>query len=595
MSVTVAQLKPSDAQLRGKVYNDVHLDDHKFGKADHFVSVTGGWHSPPCSNAPGDPKDGTRFAKGAKAWAVFPPGYKPPRKKKCESSCPPTVTLDASASAITAKGGTLTLKALVHTVANGAIDNAKVSFEISPAVNLRGGKAPPAIDVGSVPESTTRSVHPDRAVGLEQVVTKPGQTLPGMDGWTKNGWSSDSATMSTGGGDLIYSDSPEYDATATTSSVGGALGAAGEGVLYRQRGSTVSGSRTPDFRVYFNHENRTNVPKALCLVFSSVNNQAATVTPGPHGLAKSFGNPVAAGKSALIAYEQSRRGSSFGQPLPVPASGAVATCPTTIGNKVVDSKSYAEVANGIYDYTSSAPVQVGVVAVDAGSRASDFVAHPLTFTFIDAAHPTGNPARTYAAADTLSNAGETHVNGTFPYDEVNVELPRWTASAGKRLGVRLAGKPGTTAGEYEAAVDTGSENNGNYGVFYNVTVKSEGKSSEAGQVLLNPRAVGKNVKAHVVNGYAGVVDVPATSGSGKPKGDPVPTPAGKANLTDKNLGIGIGRFAGGKQFTFSFMPPGGASLPVAVVVGPAYVTIKAVLTYKGGKVESKAVTVALKP
>ena len=74
-----------------------------------------------------------------------------------------------------------------------------------------------------------------------------------------------------------------------------------------------------------------------------------------------------------------------------------------------------------------------------------------------------------------------------------------------------------------------------------------------------------------------------------------PAPAGDGNLTDPDLGIGIGRVPGGRKFTFSFMPPGGASLPVAVVVGPAYLTIKALLTYDGGRVESAPRTIGLQP
>ena len=99
----------------------------------------------------------------------------------------------------------------------------------------------------------------------------------------------------------------------------------------------------------------------------------------------------------------------------------------------------------------------------------------------------------------------------------------------------------------------------------------------------------------MTNGYAGLVDVPATPGGAKPAAPAIPTPAGDRNLTDPDLGIGIGRAPGGRKFTFSFMPPGGASLPVAVVVGPAYLTIKAILTYDGGRVESAPKTIALKP
>ena len=109
------------------------------------------------------------------------------------------------------------------------------------------------------------------------------------------------------------------------------------------------------------------------------------------------------------------------------------------------------------------------------------------------------------------------MNGTFAYNEIDVSLPAY-GDGGPRLGVRLAGKVADLPAEYRAAVDTGKFNLGNYGVIYNVTVASRRDSGEEAQALLNPRAVGRNEAANVTNGYAGVVDVPATPGGARPAG-----------------------------------------------------------------------------
>ena len=131
-------------------------------------------------------------------------------------------------------------------------------------------------------------------------------------------------------------------------------------------------------------------------------------------------------------------------------------------------------------------------------------------------------ARTYATDAAPSNPGETHVSGTFQYNEIDINLPVYQLADGKRYGVRLAGKVAEEPAQYRAAVDTGQVNQGNYGVLYNVSVDAVGGNAEAAQVLLNPRAVGKKKGAHVTNGYAGVVDVPAAATGRTPTGPPIP-------------------------------------------------------------------------
>jgi hypothetical protein len=125
-------------------------------------------------------------------------------------------------------------------------------------------------------------------------------------------------------------------------------------------------------------------------------------------------------------------------------------------------------------------------------------------------------------------------------------------------------------------------------------VPTVGVDGEATQVLLNPRGVGKS--GTVTNGYAGVVDVPAPPDGSVPIGPPIDTPAGAVNLTDKDLGIGIGQATAPNAFSFEFMPPGGSTLPLAVVTSPAYVTVEATLTYNSGAtVQAAPIEVRLTP
>jgi hypothetical protein len=513
-----------------------------------------------------------------------------------EEGGPPTVVLTAEPVPVDPKaGGTLQVKAEVGSPA--ALTGAKLSVTIAPAVNLSvATQQHVSVAIGSVPANTP--VEPTvPSVAVAPVVAADGTTIPGMNSWSaaSNGWQATTpASVTPGGGDLVFSDSPEYIAS-TTVTKGGIPGGNGvEGVLYRESGCTYATSSTscgafqPDFRVYLNHENRTTVEKSICVVVSNPSAGPVALVRSSEGVAETYGDPVKAGKLALIQYEDSRRASD---PITVtiPAKGAVASCPGSIGNKGT-----AQVVNAIIDLSASSPVQVGVVAVDT-SRVAAFTADPLTFHFADAAFPNGDPSRTYRTDTPLSNPTEHgHVHGTFPYDELTVVLPAYNADSGVADGVRLGDKPTMSPGEYVHAIDNSSFDSGNFGVFYDVSVPTVGVDGEATQVLLNPRGVGKS--GTVTNGYAGVVDVPAPPDGSVPIGPPIDTPAGAVNLTDKDLGIGIGQVTAPNAFSFEFMPPGGSTLPLAVVTSPAYVTVEATLTYNSGAtVQAAPIEVRLTP
>ena len=90
-TIYAAQLVPSTFPKKAKIW-----PTEPIAAGSHQLGVTGGTGSGDCGTGAGDPTEGGRFSKGAKAWAVFPPNYKPPectlsgrvRASKCsETSC----------------------------------------------------------------------------------------------------------------------------------------------------------------------------------------------------------------------------------------------------------------------------------------------------------------------------------------------------------------------------------------------------------------------------------------------------------------------------------------------------------------------------
>lgn len=570
------------------------------------------------------------------------------RARIAESECPPTLELKGSAVKINAlSGGTLDLSAVALT-GKKAIKGAKVDVKLSPSLVI-SGNATHQKDLGDIPEASSKTAKMPTKI-LPSVVAN-GHTLGTMEKWSNGGWTKEPAAKAQrSGGYLVFSDSPEYLAPTTQTLPSKQEGGnQAEGVLYRETGGTFAATASRhSFRLYINHENRTSITKSICFVFTS-DASGTTVALQHSGLKVNRGDPVAAGRAALEAYEASRRHSATGAAKVVSPTTGYAECPagaqlgpaeflgykitTTTeessvnpktgkpvkkkvqksrlvqkkpsklgpGETVAPSYSPADVVNGIFDYTASGgDVQVGVVIVDS-ANVTKFREAPLSYKFADQAHPNGDPSRTYASG-ALANAGETHVSGTFPYDTVKVTLPTYDENDGKAVGALLAGSRNSEAEQYAPAVDNkNAYDTGNYGVFYQVEVKTKGESGELAQVLLNPRAVGKDEALKVTNGFAGVVDVPAASGESA--GEEIPAPAKgqpgvgeTGNLIDRKYGIGLGRVAANKSFSLEFMPPGGASLPVAVVLAPAYVKAEGTLTYDGGKtVKAEPKIFALQP
>lgn len=453
--------------------------------------------------------------------------------------------------------------------------------------SLAAGAAPSMISYALTPANVTAANGDTIDIGSWPELN------PGKSNTT--GWLSTSKvtpTIARSGVDLVYSDQPEFLDGATQDVLGEPMGANVEGVLYQQvkDGSGNRLTTTGDFRLYLNHENRTNSPKNIYYMITNPDPHAAvSITVGSFGVGQIPGNPVASGKAALLHYYGPATAASFEISASEGCAGSAAsatiagntTCAFLVGTLQGGKH---DVITLIGDLTAGGAVQIGVVAVNAENAAA-FAKNPATYHFEGGKSPY---VRTYAAHNAQLHNGteDGHVHGTFGYDEVDVIL-NYDVGAGKRYGWRmgdhLAGKfPGLSQSafdlEYGASLDSTADHPvyliGNYGVQYVVTVNlTDAKSGMATQILLNPRAAGDQGKYK--NGFAGVVKT-----SGPPAGQIV-VPATIDAIKSKTIAAGIGYVTGSGTYTLHFIPPAGDALPVAIVLAPAYVENTAVATANG--------------
>jgi len=554
----------------------------------------------------------------------------------------PSLTLKATnPMSVKAQGTTpFDLKATVtafHAITNAYVDvklpsNVKLPpvVKLGPSLIIPVTKSHLTVAVGNMAADTSKTVPVPGT--LNPTVVLDGHTLAGMNQWSapQKQWHGPAQGRPIFyGGDLVYSDYPEYLVPSTVVTGGGQGGADVEGVLYAEHGLTFAASPAqPDFRVYFNHENRTSVAKQICIVFSATG-LGESVSQGASGIAQSQGDPVAAGRNALLAYLSSRGSAasrSFAIATTVHSSHGSTTnkpvrvdCPVNAvlaAKKPETDKKHPTpnpVVNGIIDFTTSGlgAVKVGLVVLNSPTKQRNdvkaFEADPLGYRFVDALHPKGNPKRTYATDKALLNPDEEkgHVSGTFPYDELRMTLFQkisgaggygYDVDAGKPYGWLITGNPAKAEGkeggapedasEYLEAVDTHKKDIGNFGVMYHVYIPTRGTDAngnavpgEMAQVLLNPRGIGTN--GGVVNAFSGVVETGGREILAPAAGQPGESKSGNGSLVNKDFGIGIGWVFAGQQFEFNMMPPAGSTMGIGVVLAPAYVKAQGTLLYDG--------------
>jgi hypothetical protein len=405
-----------------------------------------------------------------------------------------------------------------------------------------------------------------------------------------------------GGGDLVFSDNPEYLAATTADSLGHTHGEFIEGVLYKQTSQSTllpgSGPLTSNgtFRLYMNHENRTTVPKRLYYVITNPSTvDSVDVSMGNFGIAHKPGDPVVAGQRALEQYLGGAVASAIPPPsLPPNQPCAGSALFTTIPHgmtcvffvyelsqpTVTNEGTYPDVVNFIADITTTGPVQVGVVAVNgAPNNYSNFEVLPLNYEF------NNTIGLTYQTDQLVNLTEKGHVHGTFPYNHVQVRIPYAVANAdryGWRLGDNTPSSP-----EYAVSRDAiPSLNIGNFGVQYVVSIVPSGaQSGMATQVLIEPRGARPRTDSTTGNAVAAEV---TTSSIASPFAVPC-----NGKITDPNTGAGVGFVLGNDTFVLNLIPPAGDTMPIAVVLGPAYVKNTATATAPSGATSSSSLVLQL--
>jgi hypothetical protein len=509
----------------------------------------------------------------------------------------PKLVLQASnPTKVNATGTTsLSLKAQVTPlIANVAGANLKV--QLGPKVVVPNATTLTAT-VGDVALGTTKTVSVTGGQ-LTPTVIADGHTLGGMNAWaTANpanyGWHNQAMPpIQWAGGRLVYSDYPEFlDSNTQVGPTGIATGVNVEGVLYKEGPGTYAAfPGHEDFRLFFKHENRTKVGKQVCVVFQATT-AGEKVSIQRQGIVNLDGSdPVRIGRDALVAYYASPPGGTMAistrvglQTEPVkaycPTSGALGTA-------------YGAGSTGIIDYQASGPgsLSVGVVVLNAGQPATDFVLNPLGYHFLTK----NKTPYTYATGPDLYNFLEQagHVAGTFPHDILktpiepcNPACAPYDEETGSLWGAVILGDPNKPLPigapedrpEYEQSLDTKKFNIGNYGVQYAMTIPTTGPKGEVDQVLLNDRGLGA---AGVNNAFADVVQADGTEIFTPIKGQPGVGNTG--NLTDANYGIGVGIVDASSTFSLDLIPAAGSTFPLAIVLAPAYLEMYGTLTYTGG-------------
>jgi len=192
---------------------------------------------------------------------------------------------------------------------------------------------------------------------------------------------------------------------------------------------------------------------------------------------------------------------------------------------------------------------------------------------------------TYQTDQLVNLTEKGHVHGTFPYNHVQVRIPYAVANAdryGWRLGDNTPSSP-----EYAVSRDAiPSLNIGNFGVQYVVSIVPSGaQSGMATQVLIEPRGARPRTDSTTGNAVAAEV---TTSSIASPFAVPC-----NGKITDPNTGAGVGFVLGNDTFVLNLIPPAGDTMPIAVVLGPAYVKNTATATAPSGATSSSSLVLQL--
>ncbi|MCE5285973.1 MAG: copper amine oxidase [Pelosinus sp.] len=325
---------------------------------------------------------------------------------------------------------------------------------------------------------------------------KPGEVVP-YNSLEYPEWS---VRISPYGGKLILSDSPET--------------APEDGILYQD---TVSGN----VRVFMYHVNGTTTPKRILATLENPGTEPVHITIYKEGYSGPSKNYMDVGKTAQQNYLDN---AGIRQIELAPKEIKV------IDDKLKDIKVMTNaLVNGIYDFTTDAPVTVKVMMLPMHTDIADF-----------------------ARSAKIQPNDQTKLRGTFDGMDRLVLPDNLYRDEDGPVAIILADNEkdkyvtGIDATDGSAAI-----NYGNYGVFYHLFLPTDSSSNI--YYFLNPRG----------GEYAGTLGIKYRH----QKPYSLFTPDGRLSLgSDSAYSTYLGSFDGQESLWFTFSPPGASNLPVRLII-----------------------------
>lgn len=316
------------------------------------------------------------------------------------------------------------------------------------------------------------------------------------------------------GGELIFSDSPEYPDTT--------------GILY-QDGNIPATSGTNYHRAFVYHVNgNTAGPQKFAVILTNLGTAGGTLTVQRKGIAGPSTSFLYVGK---VAFERWLN-STAAPPSAVPAGSAVEVDTAFSALNV----SYGALLHGIWDYSFDQPHQITICALN----------------------PADDPVTVCPALAVLPR--DTHQRGTFPYaDKI------YNTAAGVAIdtvnGIQqlpiAANSPNDPAAVGVDATDNSPVTlGGNYGILYRMHLQTKASDGKKLGFLFNPRG----------GSWAGAVNAER----GLTPGGVFLIPPSTGSVCCNTDGALDGSYQPGAAFTvwLQFMPTGSASLPLRFVAVP---------------------------
>lgn len=357
--------------------------------------------------------------------------------------------------------------------------------------------------------ATAQAAHKKDEGAKTTVITQPDKTIaaapkpaPGLN--TMKQWNVQSAEM---GGTLLFSDSPEIVQQ--------------DGILYSD---TVEGKA----RILYYHLNATKEDKKIAVVLENLSSAETTVSVTRGGLSTPSENYLDVGKATQTEYFFAPKRNQvyiepFGKRLLDPRMGTTVVAP----DKLV---------YGVFDFTTTAPVKVTVVALPATANPVDFVVRANILP-ADSHHLRG----TFAGMDRFITSDQIYdpeKDGAIYFSLADDSQDLY------RIGV-------------DATDGSIVKNYGNYGILYTIHIPTRGIGKT--RYYLKPSG----------GSYAGVMTARFGTNGNE---NMISTPSDKVFFGEdpKRIDLAdLGTYNNINSLWFKFSPPGASNLPVRIILIPA--------------------------